>query len=253
MALLTAEKLNKTFRGGDREFKALDDVCLTVGEGECVALIGESGSGKTTVARVIAGLTAPDSGVLTYDGFTLTDAKCRPSARNSMQMVFQDPYGSFSPRMRLGAGIREGLVYLTRLSAAEQEKQVDAAMERVGLPLSYKRKYVFEVSGGESQRAAIARAILSGPKLLICDEITSALDASIHEQIIALLGELQKELNMALLFISHDIRLVRNFSDRVYVMQGGRIVEVGETAKLFEDPQEPYTKNLIRSAWLIGE
>jgi ABC-type microcin C transport system duplicated ATPase subunit YejF len=152
--------------------------------------------------------------------------------------------------MKLGKGIREGLRYLSSMSKAEQEKRVDEAMEMVGLPLSYKNKYVFEVSGGEAQRAAIARAILIRPKLLLCDEITSALDAEVQDQLIDLLLNLKKEMNMAFLFISHDIKLVRDFCDRAFVVQDGVIVEQGEVNRLYDHPENEYTKRLVNAAIL---
>ena len=167
-----------------------------------------------------------------------------------MQMVFQNPLNSFSPRMKLGTGIREGLRYRSGLSRVQQEKLVDETMELVGLPLSYKDKYVFEVSGGESQRASIARAVMIRPKLLLCDEITSALDASIQEQLLQMLAELKDEMKMALLFISHDIRLVRNFCDRACVLQDGRIVEQGDMLQIYEHPENDYTRRLVNAAIL---
>lgn len=252
MPLLKVDKLNKTFRGsGDQEFHALKEVSFTVDEGECVGIIGESGSGKTTVANIVAGFLPATSGSVVYDGVELTAKRCKRSARDTMQMVFQNPMNSFSPRMKLGTGIREGLRYqAASLSKAEQEKSVDQAMERVGLPLSYKGKYAFEVSGGEAQRAAIARAILIHPKFLLCDEITSALDAEIQDQLMDLLLELKKEINMSLLFISHDIKLVRDFCDRAFVLQDGVVVEEGEVEKLYSHPENDYTKRLVNATIL---
>ena len=252
MPLLSIEKLDKTFRGsGDQVFHALRDVSFTVDEGECVGLIGESGSGKTTVANIVAGFLPATSGRIVYDGAELTAKHCKRSSRNTMQMVFQNPMNSFSPRMKLGTGIREGLRYqAAAMSRMEQEKNVDQAMERVGLPLSYKGKYAFEVSGGEAQRAAIARAILIRPKLLICDEITSALDAEIQDQLVDLLLELRREMNMSFLFISHDIKLVRDFCDRAFVLQDGAVVEEGKVEKLYSNPESDYTKRLVNATIL---
>lgn len=251
MPLLQVENLNKTFsEKNDRLFRALNDVSFSVEEGECVGIIGESGSGKTTIVNIVAGFVTPTSGTVRYDGYDLTLPRCNKNARDTMQMVFQNPMNSFSPRMKLGKGIREGLCYLSGMSRDEQEKRVDEAMEMVGLPLSYKNKFVFEVSGGEAQRAAIARAILIRPRLLLCDEITSALDAEVQDQLIELLTKLRNEMNMALLFISHDIKLVRDFCDRAFVLQDGEIVEQGEVGKLYEHPENEYTKRLVNAAIL---
>lgn len=251
LPLLQVEKLNKTFHGNnDQSFQALNDVSFSVDAGECVGLIGESGSGKTTIANIVAGFVPSTSGVVVYDGHDLTARRCGKDARNTMQMVFQNPMNSFSPRMKLGRGIREGLRYLSSMPRQEQEKRVDEAMEMVGLPLSYKNKYVFEVSGGEAQRAAIARAILIKPKLLLCDEITSALDAEVQDQLIELLRKLKTEMNMAFLFISHDIKLVRSFCDRAFVLQDGEIVEQGGVEQLYDHPENEYTKKLVNAAIL---
>ena len=250
MSLLSIDSLSKTYTAGGKTFEALKGVSLSVEAGECVGLIGESGSGKSTIANIVSGRIPASGGTVEYDGKRLTGKKVDRAARNTMQMVFQSPTGSFSPRMRLGIGIREGLRYLSDRPKAEQEKLVDEMMERVGLPLEYKSKYVTEISGGEAQRAAIARAILIHPKLLICDEITSALDAEVQDQLVDLLKELNREMGMAFLFISHDIRLVRSFCDRAYVLHDGEVAESGTIQELFSHPKEAYTKRLIESAYL---
>lgn len=251
MPILEVEQLNKVFpSSGGGMFSALTDVSFSVEEGECVGLIGESGSGKSTIANLIAGFLPATSGTIRYYGHVLTDRHCPKQARRTMQMVFQNPLNSFSPRMKLGTGIREGLRYDSGLTRAQQEKLVDETMELVGLPLSYKDKYVFEVSGGESQRAAIARAVMIRPKLLLCDEITSSLDAAVQEPLLEMLSRLKEEMNMALLFISHDIRLVRNFCDRACVLQDGRIVEQGDMLQIYEHPENDYTRRLVNAAIL---
>ena len=251
MPILEVEQLNKEFPSSDGGvFSALKDISFSVGEGECVGLIGESGSGKSTIANLVAGFLPATGGIIRYDGHVLTDRRCPKEARKTMQMVFQNPMNSFSPRMKLGIGIREGLRYDSALSRARQEKLVDETMELVGLPLSYKDKYVFEVSGGESQRAAIARAVMIRPKLLLCDEITSSLDAAVQEPLLEMLSRLKDEMNMALLFISHDIRLVRHFCDRACVLQEGRIVEQGNMEQLCEHPKNEYTRRLVNAAIL---
>ncbi len=250
MSLLSIENLTKDYSTGGKTFSALHGVSLYVNGNECVGLIGESGSGKSTIANIVAGRVSATGGTVTYDGSLLTGKRVERSARNTMQMVFQSPTDSFSPRMRLGKGIREGLRYLSDLPKSEQEALVEETMRRVGLPIEYKSKHVTEISGGEAQRAAIARAVLIRPKLLICDEITSALDAEVQEQLIELLKELKREMGMAFLFISHDIRLVRSFCDRVYVMREGVIVEQGGVRSLFEHPEDDYTRRLIEASYL---
>lgn len=250
MSLLKIENLSKSYSANGNDFHALKDVSLEVLEGQCVGIIGESGSGKSTIVNIVAGFISANSGTVEYDGFVLTDKRCSRNARNTMQMIFQSAYGSFSPKMKLGVGIREGIRYSTKLSAKEQEDRIDSIMERVGLPLSYKDKYVFEVSGGEAQRAAIARAILINPKLLICDECTSALDASVQDNLIELLLELKNEMNMSILFISHDITLVKNFCDTIYVLHNGEVVESGTTDEIFNSPKTEYTKCLIEAGSL---
>ena len=251
MPILEVQHLNKVFTDtGGTEFQALNDVSFTVEEGECVGLIGESGSGKSTVANIVAGFLPATSGTVIYDGTELTGRKCPKQARDTMQMVFQNPLASFSPRMKLGTGIREGLRYRSDLSRPEQEALIDETMEKVGLPLSYKNKYASEISGGEAQRAAIARAILIRPKLLLCDEITSSLDAAVQEPLLRMLSDRQKEMGMSMLFISHDIRLVRNFCHRAFVLQDGQVVESGPVDRLYDHPEDEYTRQLVQAAIL---
>ncbi len=247
--LLDVRNVSKTFQKKKDECKAVNRVSLAIRESECVGLIGESGSGKTTIANMIAGFLEADSGDILFQGSSLVQvpAKEKRSLRRDMQMVFQNPQSSFSPRMRLGEGIMEGLNYDTDLSRAEKEKRVDEAMTQTGLPLSYKKKYCFEVSGGECQRAALARAILIRPKLLLCDEITSALDVSVQKQILDLLSELKEQIGMAMLFISHDIALVKGFCDYVYVMKSGIVAEEGDAEQIFTAPKHEYTKLLLDS------
>lgn len=251
--LLDVRDVTKTFRKNKKEFTAVDHVSLKIRDGESVGLIGESGSGKTTIANIIAGFLDADTGDVFFQGNSLVHAtaKDRRTLRREMQMVFQNPQSSFSSRMRLGDGIMEGLNYYTKLSRAEKEKRVDEAMEQTGLPLSYKNKYCFEISGGECQRAALARAILIRPKLLLCDEMTSALDVCVQKQILELLAALKEELGMAMLFISHDIALVKGFCDSVYVLKSGSVVEEGQTDQIFASPEHEYTKLLFDSVLTI--
>jgi ABC-type glutathione transport system ATPase component len=250
--LLSARNISRSFGKGDARFLALDDVSLEVGPRECVGLIGESGSGKSTLANIVVGLDQADSGSCTFLG---TDLKVteRPNKRGyevarvlaNMQMVFQNPASSFSERMKVGRGIMDGLAFRKDLSRDQRRRLMLESLDAVGLPRSYADKHAWELSGGECQRAAIARAIISRPKLLICDEPTSALDVTVQAQIISLLVSLIDQLSMSCLFISHDLVLVRGFCSRISVMDEGRIVESGPTEELFASPKEAYTRQLL--------
>ncbi|MDO4633129.1 MAG: ATP-binding cassette domain-containing protein [Eubacteriales bacterium] len=236
--ILTVNKLNKIFRQGKKEFHAVDHISFSIRKGECFGLIGESGSGKSTAANMISGLMRPTSGEVRFHG-------------SNLQMVFQDPKASFSPHMRILDGLCEGLRYRTSLSRKEREERAYEVLEQVGLKPEYGRKYCHELSGGECQRAAIGRAIMIRPELLICDEVTSALDVSVQEQIIQLLKKLGRENGMSYLFISHDLALVSGICDRIAVMRRGKIVEMGETGEVILHPKEEYTKRLLDSVLTI--
>ena len=247
--LLRVEHLRKIFTAADRnDFLAVDDVTFSIGQGEKVALIGESGSGKTTVAKMVARLLDSTSGTIILQETDITHAsgkKLRQAYQN-MQMVFQMPLESFDPRRTLGYGIAESLRnqgYSKEAAAAECKR----LLTRCGLEAAFAKRYPHEVSGGQCQRAAIARALAIQPKLLILDEATSALDVTVQAEILSLLDELQKNLNMSYLFICHDIALVQDFCDRVMVMHHGKIVEMGTTDEVIQHPKQAYTKKLIDS------
>lgn len=233
--ILDVRGLEKTFRAQKKQIKAVTGVDFSLKRGECLGLIGESGSGKSTTANMVGGLLRPTAGSVTFFG-------------KHRQMVFQNPVMSFSPRMRLLESIGEGLRYKTNLSRAEIERKALEAMDMVLLKREYAKRYSWQLSGGECQRAAIARAILIRPELLICDEVTSALDVSVQQQIIQLLDNLKRELGLSYLFISHDIALVSSICDRIAVMLEGKIVETGPTREIIHNPQHEYTRLLIRSA-----
>ena len=199
---------------------------------ECLGLIGESGSGKSTVANLAAGLRKPTSGQISFYG-------------EHMQMVFQNPLTSFSPKMKILDSVCEGLRYRTTMTRKEQEARAYEVLEMVGLKQEYAQKYSHELSGGECQRAAIGRAIMIKPQLLICDEVTSALDVSVQAQIIRLLHNLKREMKMSYLFISHDLALVSSICDRIAVMYEGGIVESGSVREVLDNPREDYTKKLL--------
>jgi len=250
-SLLRARGLRVDYplRGG-RVLSALKGVDLEIAEGETVGLVGESGSGKSTLGRVILGLTNPTAGHVLYRGEDITRASRarRRALASEIQVVFQDPFGSLNPARTIGATLAEPLLIDSSLGARDRLKRVDAALAEVGLPFDAARRYPANFSGGQRQRIAIARAVISRPKLLICDEPVSALDLSVQAQVLNLLNDLQKRLALALLFISHDLMVVRHVSHRVVVLYHGDIVEQGEAGELLARPRHPYTAKLIAAA-----
>jgi peptide/nickel transport system ATP-binding protein len=236
--LLRVTGLVKDF--GDR--RVLDDVGLEIGPGRIAGVVGESGSGKSTLARCIAGLESEDAGIIAFDGVDLAPGRASRTPAQ-MQIVFQDPYSSLNPMMSIGAILREAL-HVARRPAAE----VGALLETVGLPAEFARKRPAELSGGQRQRVAIARALAPSPQLLICDESVSALDVSVQAQILALLSRLRAELGIAILFISHDLAVVRMLADTVTVLWDGRVVESGPCAEVLTNPRHEYTALLVAAA-----
>ncbi len=247
--ILSVRNLTKTFTNKEEEIYAVKDMSFDLYAGECLGLIGESGSGKTTAANLIAGLETPDSGEIRLFGEVLDASKRRKQKvlYSNIQMIFQNPRTSFNPRIRMYHNIAEGAAYYQKLSKSELCENIHEKMRLVGLKDEYLQKYAWQLSGGECQRAAIARAIMSNPKLLICDEVTSALDVSVQAQILKLLGQLKKEYGMSLFFITHDLALAGSFCDRLLVMYKGQIVESGKSMDLISNPKHPYTKLLISS------
>ena len=251
-SILEVKHITKAFHEHGRHFTALDDISLTVGEGECVGIVGESGSGKSTLARIITRLLLPDSGTVTLCDTELTQAKeaVLRRAYHDMKMIFQEPRYSFDPCLTLGESICEALkpVMAGKKARMEEAKRLLAG---VSLDKRFLNCYPRQVSGGECQRAAIARALAQKPRLLICDEATSALDVSVQAQIIETLNEIRSKNNLSLLFISHDLALVSSFCDRTYVLYRGRIVEEGKTMEIIQNPKQKYTKKLIASVLSI--
>ena len=244
--ILRVQNLKKIFtRDGQSDFLAVDGVSFDVASGECVGLIGESGSGKSTVANMIARLLDPTEGRILLDGEDVTDAEARKIFR-TVQMIFQSPQESFDPRRTLGDGIGESLLNVGQPRAGVREK-VGRLLAAVGLSPDFANRYPHEASGGQCQRAAIARAVAIEPKLLLCDEATSALDVTVQAEIVALLSRLMWERGMACLFICHDIALAQNFCDRMLVMYRGKIVEEGTPDEVVQSPKKEYTKMLIDS------
>ncbi|MFE2933344.1 dipeptide ABC transporter ATP-binding protein [Streptomyces sp. NPDC059221] len=229
--LVEADGVRQVFGRGKTALAAVDGVSLTVRRGETLGVVGESGSGKTTLGRMLVGLLEPTSGRLTRDA--------------RVQMVFQDPVSSLNPRRSIGESVADPLRASGRRDGAEIRARVRDLLTRVGLdPDSYDR-YPHEFSGGQRQRVGIARALAAEPELIVCDEAVSALDVTTQAQVTALLAELQRELGLALVFIAHDLAVVRQVSDRVAVMRQGRIVEEGEVDQVYGNPQDPYTKQLL--------
>ena len=231
-----------------KPFRAVDDVSFTLQPGESLGLVGESGCGKSTLLKAILALETPQTGKVWVRGRDITTAKGADlkAIRRDIQVVFQDPYGSFDPRWKVADLVAENF-HLTepRPSAAEQRRRVDQMLEQVGLPSSAADRYPHEFSGGQRQRIAIARALMTDPAILCLDEAVSALDVSIRAQILDLLANLSGRLGLSYLFVTHDLSVVRTVTDRLMVMQAGRIVEQGETAAVFTAPQHPYTQKLL--------
>jgi peptide/nickel transport system ATP-binding protein len=259
--LLEAQGLLKTYairRGGRRSpLHAVDDVDLVIGAGEAVGLVGESGCGKSTLARLVTRLVALDSGALRFAGERIDEASIARFAaspqRRLIQMVFQDPANSLNPRFSAFEAIADPVRVLVRpKNRAELERRVAAAADQVGLPRSLLPRLPHQLSGGEKARVGIARAMAVEPKLLILDEPTSALDASVQATVLKLLDRLRREAGVALLFISHDLNVVRLICDRVMVMVLGKIVETGPARSVFAAPLHPYTRALISAIPRIG-
>jgi peptide/nickel transport system ATP-binding protein len=258
--LVRVEELTKRFRGGRRggEVAALARVSLEVDEGEGVGLVGESGSGKTTLARCLVGLETPTSGRIAIDGVDASDygrldPAVRRRLRRRVQMIFQDPYSSLNPVRTVGATLREALAVGPR-----PRPSVTDLLARVGLPPEYAGRKPVALSGGERQRVAVARSLALSPRLIVCDEPVSALDVSVQAQILNLFATLREELGLGYLFITHDLAVVRQVVERVYVLYRGEIVESGPVDRVLDAPSHPYTARLVASVprteagWLAG-
>jgi oligopeptide transport system ATP-binding protein len=254
--ILALEKVSKSFPVYGRFGRLLPpktyipaarNVSFSIREGETFGLVGESGSGKTTIARIIAGLTAPDCGSIRFQGIGLQSfaKKSGNPFRGDLQFVFQDPLSSFDPRQTAGAMLEESLIIRGLQNKEERRASVCSILERTGLRQEHYARYPHELSGGQRQRLALSRALITRPKLVICDEPVSALDVSIQSQILNLLTSLQKEMHLTLLFITHDIRVVRHISDKIGILYRGEMVETAETDAVFENPSHAYTRSLF--------
>ncbi|MGW0080823.1 dipeptide ABC transporter ATP-binding protein [Streptomyces sp. NPDC003393] len=237
--VLEATGLSRVFGRGKRALAAVDGVSLTVRRGETLGVVGESGSGKTTLGRMLVGLLEPTSGEIRYAGRPHT------GVRPAVQMVFQDPVSSLNPRRSVGESIADPLRARGDRDEERIRGRVTELLERVGLEEAHYDRYPHEFSGGQRQRVGIARALAADPRVIVCDEPVSALDVTTQAQVIDLLGELRRELGIALVFVAHDLAVVRQVSDRVAVMRGGRIVEEGPADEVYASPREPYTKQLL--------
>ena len=254
--LLEVRGLKRHFPVGDhlfkrsRHVKAVDGVDLTIRSGETLGLVGESGCGKTTLGRLIARLDEPTEGSILFEGRTISglgDSALRP-IRRSIQIIFQNPFSSLNPRMTVGDILEEPLIIHRTDDRDGRRRRVMQLLDMVGLGREYANRYPHEFSGGQRQRIGIARAIALNPKLIVCDEPVSALDVSIQAQIINLLAALQREFGLALIFISHNLAIVRHISHRVLVLYLGRAVEIAPRERLFGGPRHPYTQALLEAA-----
>ncbi|MFI5014306.1 MAG: ABC transporter ATP-binding protein [Hyphomicrobiales bacterium] len=227
--------------------QAVTDVSLAVEPGEAVGLVGESGSGKSTLGRLMLGLLAPSEGRVLFDGRDLSRAGAgeRRALRRRMQIVFQDPQSSLDPRRSIGAQISDGLAIHALVPAPRRRQRVEELLAQVGLSPTHADRYPHQFSGGQRQRIGIARALATRPEFLVADEPVSALDVSVQAQVLQLLADLRRRLGLALLFVSHDLAVVRSLCDRVVVMYLGRVMEEGPVASVFAHPRHPYTQALL--------
>lgn len=246
--ILQAQHLKKVFVTGKKSFTAVDDVSFSLEKGECLGIVGESGSGKSTIAKLLTHLLSITEGKVFLNGKDITDVKGRElrETYKAMQMVFQMPAESFDPRRTLGDGIGESLRNMG-MSKAQARKKTEALLQRCGLTPEFADRYPHQVSGGQCQRAAIARALAVEPSILICDEATSALDVTVQKQILELLTELKEKEKLSFLLICHDLALVQAFCEKVLVLSQGKVVEYGTPDEIINHPQMEYTKKLIDS------
>ncbi len=250
-ALLETHELTRYFDIGRKQMvHAVEQVSLSIDEKEIVGLVGESGSGKSTFGKTVVGLHHKTSGTVTYRGEQLPQ-KYAPGdfqrLATRVQMIFQDPYSSLNPRMTVGEIVGEGLRLHSDASSASVKEQVADWLTKVGLQADHMSRYPHEFSGGQRQRIGIARALILEPEFVVCDEPISALDVSVQAQVINLLGELKERMGLTLLFIAHDLSMVRYVSDRMAVMYLGSLVEIGKANEVYFDPKHPYTEVLIGS------
>lgn len=255
MSLLELRNLSKTYPGQNGAVvQAVSNISLTIEAGEVLGVVGESGCGKSTLGRALLRLIEPASGEILLEGqdLMLLSRQAMKPIRKDLQIIFQDPFGSLNPRHTVGGIIGEPLKVHKVGNKQERQQRVAELLQLVGLPEDAAARYPHEFSGGQRQRIAIARALALNPKLLVADEAVSALDVSVQSQIINLIADLRRRLNLSILFISHDLSVIRHVSDRIAVMYLGRIVESGPTEEVMAAPKHPYTKALLSAIPQIG-
>lgn len=248
--------VSKGFFSRNRDYvKAVDDISFTVLKGETLGLVGESGCGKSTLARTMLRLIEPSGGELLIHGedFLKMDRREVASMRKNMQIIFQDPYGSLHPKMTIGKILRAPMDIAKYGTPAEREERVKELIEKVDLKQEHLNRYPHEFSGGQRQRIVIARALATNPEFVICDEPVSALDVSVRSQILNLLEDLQEQMGLTYLFISHDLSVVEHFCDRIIVMYLGKVMEMADTKALFDHPTHPYTQALLSAVPQVYE
>lgn len=247
--LLRVDGLSKRFGRGRRAHQALEDVTFEVRQGEILGLVGESGSGKSTIIRCVVGLEKETSGSIRYDGIDPAHPRHGELERyrREVQMVFQDPYSSLDPRMTVRQIVEEPMLVIGGFSARERRARVDELMHTVGLLPEHLDRYPRHFSGGQRQRIAIVRALVVGPRVLLCDEPVSALDVSVQAQVLNLLKDMQRQLDLTVLFVSHDLAVVKYLCSRIVVLNKGVIAEAGSVADIYEHPQDAYTKALLEA------
>ena len=238
-----------------RSVKAVDRVTLNIYKGETLSLVGESGCGKTTLGRTILGVYPKTSGEILYQGQDREKASAQQKKQfqKDNQMIFQDPYSCLDPRMSIGSIIEEGMKVHFSMSSSQRQKRCQELLERVGLPREMVSRFPHELSGGQRQRIGIARALATEPEFIVCDEPIAALDSSIQAQVINLLMDMQKELGLTYLFISHDLSMVRHISDRICIMYLGSVVELADAQQIDENPVHPYTRALFSAVPQIDD
>ncbi|MCY0878933.1 MAG: ABC transporter ATP-binding protein [Firmicutes bacterium] len=248
-ALLTVEHVSKRFKVGRRVLHAVEDVSFDLPPGTTLGLVGESGSGKSTLGRIVLRLIEADAGRVLFQGQDLgkLSQEAMRKQRRYMQVIFQDPLASLNPHMTVGRAIEDALIVQQIGTKQERQEMVDEALRKVGLSPAVRDAFPFELSGGQQQRVGIARALSVGPRLIVCDEPISSLDVSIQVQIVKLLKDLQQDMGLSYIFISHNLGVVRHLSDTVLVLYLGRVVEHAPARELFRNPRHPYTRLLFDS------